>query len=274
MRRALAVLALIATSVLFGGASRAEELSNGELFQKAIASLDAGAIDDAIDCLELLADRDFVHPDVSYDRGMAYARRGLSPRARPGDLGRAAAALAETLGLRPDDEQAEAALDRVRHEIVRRRARAGAKEIDLKPSLGLAVVGLLDENTWAALAIVGSLALSIGLLVRFWTRGMRARLGGVVAGSIGGVVLFVGTSGAAFARYARVTYRPAVVVVDEVHLTDESGATITGVGSVVPEGSSVLVVEQRGSRARVEWGTMNGWLSLGQIRILASRPSG
>jgi hypothetical protein len=50
---------------------------------------------------------------------------------------------------------------------------------------------------------------------------------------------------------------------------DESGVTISGVGSVVTEGSSVLVVEQRGTRARVEWGTISGWLSLGQIRILA-----
>jgi len=271
-----AFVAWVACSALMFAAvgASADELSNDELFQKATASLDQGAVDDAIDCLELLADRDFVHPDVSYDRGMAYAERGLSPRARPGDLGRAAAALAEALVLRPDDDQADTALDRVRHEIVRRRARAGAKEIDLKPSLGLAVVGLLDENTCATLALVGSVAAALGLLVRFWTRGSRARLGGVVAGSVGGVVLLVGTSGAAFAHYARVTYRPAVVVVDEAHLTDDSGATITGVGSVVPEGSSVLVVEQRGSRARVEWGSLNGWLSLGQIRVLASGPGG
>ena len=249
--------------------ARAEEPSNTDLFEKAAAAIETGAYDDAIDRLELLADRDFVHPDVSYDRAIAYARRGLSPRARPGDLGRAAAALAETLVLRPDDDAADTALDRVRHEIVRRRAHAGAKEIDLKPSIWLAVVGLLDENTWAALAMVGSVVLSIGLLVRFMSHGARTRLGGVVAASLGGLVFLVGTSGAAFARYARVTYRPAVVVVDEAHLSDESGVMVSGVGSVVPEGASVLVVEQRGTRARVEWGTINGWLSLGQIRLLA-----
>jgi hypothetical protein len=247
----------------------AEEASNEQLFQGAADSIAAGAFDDAIDRLELLADRGFVHPNASFDRGMAYSGRGLSPRARPGDLGRAAAALAETLVFRPDDEQADAALDRVRHEIVRRRSRAGAKEIDLKPSLGLAVVGLLDENTWAVLAALGSLALSVGLLVRLSTSGARARLSGVIAGSLGALVLTVGSSGAAFAHYARVAYRPAVVVVDEMRLTDESGVTISGVGSVVPEGASVLVVEQRGTRARVEWGTISGWVSLGQIRILA-----
>jgi tetratricopeptide (TPR) repeat protein len=273
MTRTLVAIAVMLACVASSSRAAADDLSNEELFKKATASIEQGAYDDAIDCLELLADRDFVHPDVSYDRGMAYARRGQSPRARSGDLGRASAALAETLVLRPDDERADTALDRVRHEIVRRRARAGAKEMDLKPSLSLAVVGLLDENTWAALAVAGSLALSLGLIVRFWTRGVRARLGGVVAGSLGALVLLVGTSGAAFARYARVTYRPAVVVVDEAHLVDESGITISGVGSVVPEGASVLVVEQRGTRARIEWGTTSGWLSLGQIRMLA-RPSG
>lgn len=248
---------------------RADELTNDELFAKAAESIEQGAYDDAIDRLELLADRGFVHPDASYDRGMAYSRRAQVSRARPGDFGRAAAALSEALLLRPDDEAADAALDRVRHEILRRRARAGAKEIDLKPSLGLAVVGLLDESTWAGLAAFGSLALSIGLLSRLAFRGARIRLGGVVAGSLGGLILLMASTGAAFARYARVTYRPAVIVVDEARLVDESGATISGVGSVVPEGATVLVVEQNGQRARIEWGTMSGWLSLGQIRILA-----
>jgi hypothetical protein len=269
MNRALT--ACLAAIAVWGVAApaRSEEASNEQLFEKAAESIAAGAFDDAIDRLELLADRGFAHPDASYDRGMAYAGRGLSPNARPGDLGRAAAALAETLEFRPGDEQADAALDRVRHEILRVRAHAGAKEIDLKPSLGLAVVGLLDENTWAVLAALGSLALSIGLLVRLSSSGSRSRLAGVVAGSLGVLVLVIGTSGAAFARHARVTYRPAVVVVGEARLVDESGVTITGVGSVIPEGASVLVVEQRGTRARVEWGTIDGWLSLGQIRILA-----
>lgn len=273
MRRTLLALTLAACAAAVSPAAKAEESSNEELFAKAAESIDRGAYDDAIDRLELLADRGFVHPDVSYDRGMAYSARGLSPRARPGDLGRAAAALAETLELRPNDEHADVALDRVRHEIVRRRARAGAKEIDLKPSLGLAVVGLLDENTWAWLAAFGSLTLSLGLLTRFVFKGPRTKLGGIVAASLGGLVLAVCSSGAAFARYARVTYRPAVVVVNEARLVDESGVSITGVGSVVPEGSTVLVVEQRGTRARVEWGTLSGFLSLGQIRLLA-RPEG
>lgn len=270
-RRAFALTVALALGTTI--AARAEEVSNEELFAKAGESVEQGAYDDAIDRLELLADRGFVHPDVSYNRGLAYARRGLSQRARLGDLGRAAAALAETLELRPDDEQADTALDRVRREIVRRRARAGAKDVDQRPSLGLAIVGLLDENTWAVLALVGSITLSIGLIARLASKGARTRLGGVVAGSLGALVVVVGSSGAAFARYARVTYRPAVVVVDEARLVNESGVTITGVGGVVPEGATVLVVEQRGTRARVEWGTLEGWLSLGQIRLL-SRPEG
>lgn len=268
MTRAPAALLAALLVAAMAAPARSEE-SNEQLFQGAADSIARGAYDDAIDRLELLADRGFTHPDASYDRGMAYAGRGLSPNARPGDLGRAAAALAETLELRPGDDAADTALDRVRHEIVRRRARAGAKEIDLKPSLGLAVVGLLDENTWALLAALGSFALSIGLLVRLSSTGTRTRLGAVVGGSLGALVLVIASSGAAFARHARITYRPAVVVASEARLVDDSGVNISGVGSVIPEGSSVLVVEQQGPRARVEWGTINGWLALGQIRILA-----
>ena len=75
---------------------------------------------------ELLADRGFSNADASYDRAVAYIHRAESHAARPGDLGRAAAALGETLLLDPDDKDAAFALDHVHEEIARRRARAHA----------------------------------------------------------------------------------------------------------------------------------------------------
>jgi hypothetical protein len=240
-----------------------------QLFTDAIAALDKGATDDAIDRMELLADRGFSHPDASYDLAVAYVRRAQSRGAKRGDLGRAAAALAESLELRPDDAEATAALGRVRHEIARKRARAGATEVDLKPSLGWAVVGLFEEDTWALLAMIGSGVASLGIAARLASKKDAVRLGGTIAASLGAVTLLVTGALAAFARYERIHYRPAVVVVEEARLHDDNGATITGPGSVVPEGASVRVSDQRGTLAHVEWGTLDGWLSLGQLRLLA-----
>jgi hypothetical protein len=59
------------------------------------------------------------------------------------------------------------------------------------------------------------------------------------------------------------------VIVEEARMLDENGASITGSGSVLPEGAEVEVVERRGTLARIEWGTLEGWLSLGQLRLLA-----
>src|SRR5262245_48884028 len=97
--------------------AHAETSSNDALFAEAVAAMEKGAWDDAIDRFELLSDRGFVNPDASYDRAFAYVRRAGTRSSRPGDLGRAAAALSETLLARPDDVAAEQALDRVRQEI-------------------------------------------------------------------------------------------------------------------------------------------------------------
>jgi hypothetical protein len=268
--KAWALATLFAALVLATpAASRAAGDADAQLFNDAIVALHRGAIDDAIDRLELLADRGFAHPDASYDRAVAYVKRAQSRNAKHGDLGRAAAALAETLSLRPDDADANAALGRVHREIARRRARSGASEVDLRPSLGWAVVGLLEEDTWAILAILGSGVASLGLAARLGSKKEAVKLGGTIAASLGAVTLLVAGTLVAFARYERLHYRPAVVVVEEARLLDDNGATVSGPGSVVPEGASVRVTDQRGTLAHVEWGTLDGWLSLGQLRLLA-----
>jgi hypothetical protein len=130
-------------------------------------------------------------------------------------------------------------------------------------------VGLLEEDTWATLALIGSAVVALGLVARLWSKRERIRLGGVIAATLGGVTLALTGLLAGFARYERLHYRPAVIVVDEARLADENGTAITGPGSVIPEGASVRVKDQRGTLAHVEWGTLDGWISLGQLRVLA-----
>jgi hypothetical protein len=264
----LLLVSVLAAALTVAAVTRAEQDTNPELFESAVAALESGALDDAIDRFELLADRGFLHPDASFDRALAYVRRAASRGVHHGDLGRATAALSEALALRPDDAEARMASERVRREIVRRRSRLGATDVDLRPSLGWAVVGLVEEETWALVAVLGSVIASLGLAVRLMTTSSAARLSGVVAASLGTVALVVTGGLTALARYERIHYRAAVVVVDEARLLDENGGAITGRGSVVPEGAGVRVIDQRGTLAHVEWGTLDGWLSLGQLRLL------
>ena len=131
------------------------------------------------------------------------------------------------------------------------------------------MVGLLSEDTWATLAAMGSIALSLGLSARFSLRTPALKLAAVVVASVGLALLSITGSLAALSRYDRLHAHPAVVIVEEARLLDDAGAAIIGQGTVVPEGAMVRVVEERGTLARVESGTLDGWLSLGQLRLLA-----
>jgi len=239
-------------------------------FADAVAALERGAYGDAIDHFELLGDRGFVHPDLSYDRAVAYLGRARSPQRQPGDFGRAAAALAETLALRPDDREAENALEAVRSEIGRARARTGGGPLVARQRLVRALVGLLPESVWGALAALGSFSLVWGLVLRLVLRRTGSEVPGALAIGVGGLVLCLGGGLAAGARHFRRTSTLAVVVVPEARLLDESGRPLavasSSESSVVPEGAEVYVLERRGGLDRVEWGTTNGYVIAGQLR--------
>lgn len=250
------------------GVARAEALTNEALFAEGVAALQKEAWDEAIDRFELLSDRGFAHPDASYDRAFAYVRRAGTRAARPGDLGRAAAALSETLLFRPDDVAAERALERVRQEITRKRAQRRIAPVDQRQSLGWAVVGLLPERTWALLAAAGSLALAVGLVLRLFLRGRAQELAGAIAAGLGGALLLATGTLSYLSRYERLNRLPAVVIAEEARLLTDAGTAITGPGSVVPEGALVHVIDRNGTLAHAEWGTLDGWVSLGQLRLL------
>jgi hypothetical protein len=238
-------------------------------FDAAVAAIERGAYTDAIDRLELMADRGFLHPDASFDRAVAYLGRARSPQKQPGDLGRAAAALAETLALRPSDHGAEDALDAVRSEIGRARARSGASPLVARPRLIRALVGLLPEQAWGVLGALGSASLAWGLALRLFLKRATTEVPGALAIGVGGLLLCLGGGLALGARHFRRTSTLAVVVVPEARLLDESGrplAAANGESNVVPEGAEAYVLEQHGGLDRVEWGTTDGYVIAGQVR--------
>jgi hypothetical protein len=245
-----------------------------EEFDAAVAALERGAYGDAIDHFELLADRGFAHPDASFDRAAAYIGRARSPQKQPGDFGRAAAALAETLAMRPGDQEAESALDAVRSEIGRRRARTGGSPLVARPRLSRALVGLLPEQAWGLLGALGSASLAWGLALRLFVKRTATEVPGALAAGIGALLLCVGGGLALGARHFRRTSTVAVVVVPEARLLDDAGrplaAPASGESNVVPEGAEIYVLERRGGLDRVEWGTTDGYLVAGQVREVES----
>lgn len=281
MRRAVQLLGLLAFALLaFAGEPRrahAEESTDAAKdFATANAALKRGAYSEAIDTLELLADRGFVHPDASFNRAVAYVERARSTAAVPGDLGRAAAALSEVLELRPNDEAAETGLSRIRAEISRRHAREGVAPVMARPSLGRAVTALLPENVWAGIAVAGSLLLALGLALARFVKQTSAQLTGSIGIGVGALLLVAGAGLTAGARHFRLTSQPAVVVVEEARLLDENGKPLpqragAADSMTLPEGASVYVLERRTLLDRVAWGSTEGWVTPNQVEILATR---
>lgn len=263
-----ALLAPLALFLFFEGTAAAAEPR--QAFDEAVGAIERGAYGDAIDRLELLADQGFVHPDASFDRAVAYIGRARSPQRQPGDLGRAAAALAETLALRPDDHAAESALDAVRTEIGRRRAHQSGAPIIAKQRLVRALVGLLPETAWGVIGALGSASLAWGLALRLFVRRTSTEVPGALAIGVGALLLCVGGGLALGARHFRRTSTLAVVVVPEARLLDEAGRPLPVSANtetnVVPEGAEVYVLERRGALDRVEWGTTDGFVIAGQVR--------
>jgi hypothetical protein len=270
-RFALAVaFMLVAPTAAAAPASRAD-LDTQALHKSGVEALERGAIGQAVDDFELLADRGFSHPDVSFNRAVAYVHRARSSHARPGDLGRAVAALSETLALRPDDAVAEDALTRLREEIARKHARNKKGTLVVRPSIARTLVGLLSENAWAMAAAVGSLLLTLGLALRFLARQPTLRLAGALTVATGSVVLPVGATMTLAARNFRIQSDPAIVVVEAAQLLEHSGRPMAPSRSretSLPEGALVYVVEREGPLLRVEWGEAEGWVVGTQLRLL------
>jgi hypothetical protein len=263
----------------------APEDSSETVFKKGVSALRDGAVNDAVDSFEALADRGFVHPDASFDRSLSYLGRVRAGIERPGDLGRAAAALEETLLFRPDDREAEGALELVRAEVARRRARSGSPaDVESRPTLERAMLGIASEWTWSLLAAASSFLLTIGLVVRMLAisrdeariREGRAPDGGregvlhlasQIAIPIGGACLLVFAGLAAGSRHLRLTTREGVVVAPEAHLVTERGALASG--DSIPEAARVEIGETRGSLVHVRWGSVEGWTQADAVRRLA-----
>ncbi|HNS97216.1 MAG TPA: hypothetical protein PKL73_09730 [Polyangiaceae bacterium] len=244
-----------------------EPVSHERLFDDGVRALQQGDHNRAITIFETLADRGFVHPDVAYNRGMAYLARIRAKQGRPGDLGRAAAGFEEASLVRPDDEQAIHAAERVRAEVARTTARSGRSQVVVSPSLDRILAGLAPEAVWAWLALVASLTLSTGLVLR-QRKASAAHLAGTIATPIGLMALMVFASLAGWSRHIRRSTAPAVVVVAEARIVDEQGTALPK-EEPIPEASRVEVLERRAGLSKIRYGQREGWTHTTSLRELA-----
>jgi hypothetical protein len=263
-RRALGLAALL-LALAAPAAAHADDTPE-QLFAKGAAALARGEHGLAIDSFEALADQGFVHPDASFDRGLGYVARYRAQAGKPGDLGRAAAAFEEALLLRPGDHDADVALDLVRAEVTRKRAGRTKDAVDVRPTLDRMVVGLLGEETWGLFALVASLGLAVGLVLR--PRAGRAHIAGSILVPTAAALLLALVPLTWGAHHLRLTTRPGVVVVSEARLVDEEGRQRGG--EPVPEAASVEVGERRGGLLHVRWGATEGWLRAPDVRVLGA----
>jgi tetratricopeptide (TPR) repeat protein len=250
---------------LFARAASADETPEA-LFAKGADALSRGEFAAAIDTFEALADQGFSHPDASFDRGLAYVMRYRARAARPGDLGRAAAAFEEALLLRPGDRDADAALDLVRAEITKKRAKSARDAVDVRPTLDRVIVRLADEETWGAAALAASLLLAIGMALR--PRKGRAHIAGSILVPTAIVALAALVPLTWGAHWLRLNTRPGVVIASELRLLDDQGKAIAG--DPLPEAASVEVGSRRGSLVHVRWGASEGWVPAADVRVLGA----
>jgi hypothetical protein len=249
--------------------------SNEELFNQASAALSAGGYSEALAKLEQLSDRGVVRANSSLNRAIAYILRAESPKQRDGDLGQAVAALREAQSLQPGDAQVASVLAATRREISRRRAARGLDPVVVELPIGRAIVGLVPENVWAALTLLGALALSVGLVLRRGPVHSVRKLSGQISAACGlGAILVFGAPTAA-ARHYRIATAEAVVVVAEARLLDAAGKQLTTraldvESSSIPEGASVFTTNQSGRLTQVNWGSFQAWVASDQLRVLST----
>jgi hypothetical protein len=67
-------------------------------------------------------------------------------------------------------------------------------------------------------------------------------------------------------------WRAAVVVVPEVYLVDETGKALGG--DPIPEAHAVEAGEVRGALIHVRWGSTEGFVPTGSVRLLATGQAG
>ena len=246
------------------------------LFAAGVKALADERPNDAVASFEALADRGVIDSVVSYDRGLAYALRVRAGAEQSGDLGRAAHGFEEARMLTHDRKlasDADAALDAVRGEVGRRKAREGVTvDVEQHPSAWRTLAHTWTENGWSWLAVIASFILAAALFVRWLAHGSRARAGAAIAIATAAPLVIAGAALARTSRHDRLWLREAIVISPAARPTDAHGIVLPA-EQTLPEAARVEIVDQSAGLTEVRWGTLDAWVPSSVLRPLA-KPEG
>ncbi len=267
-------LSLLLAVLLAPRAAHADELD--DLFARGRDALAAGRPADAITDFEALADRGVVDANVSFDRGLAYAERVRLGGEQTGDLGRAAHGFEEARGLTRDaklEADATRALETVRAEVARRRARAGASvDLEQSSSLGESIVHLLPEDVWALLALIASVATGLALFLRGRVKRPRLRVAATIVVAVAAPLTLACAGITRAAAVERATRVDGVIVSPTARPSDARGIALPRTDPL-PEGARVRVLSAEGTPwTEVRWGALDAWVPAGAVRRLSRTP--
>ncbi len=269
-RFAITAFALLA---IFSGAPAfaQDDPSPDALAHDAVEALRAGHPADAIANFEALADRGVVDANMSFDRGLAYAQRVRVGGEQPGDLGLAAHGFEEARSLTGDSalkDDSTKALSIIRAEVGRRRARAGSPvDLEQTPLLRDAIVGIVSEDTWCALALVASVILASALFLRWLAQSRRAQVAASVTLAIAAPLLLASSVCAVAARNSRLHRVDGVVISASARPSDARGIAIPS-AELLPEGARVRIMGANAGWSEVRWGALDTWIPGNTVRPL------
>jgi|GEM_PF-486264 len=268
--KCLSVLLLLSI-VTFAGASFATEgNSSGQAaLAKSSVDLKKGKPGEVIRDLESLADAGVSHPDLSFNRALAYQMRAGGPGARSGDWGQAALGFAEALSARPDDAHAARGLEEVQLSVSKKNARQDGGSVELPLGLMERALLALNSSYLFVLGALGSLLALVGTVLRLARSEFRKVAGSIAMGI--GALLLVPSFGLAQARAALFSRAEmGVVVAERAHRVDEAGRIRRGLEPLV-ESTLVYVEPVEGGLLRLVGFSDRGSLRRAQVR-LSSEP--
>ena len=223
---------------------------------------------EAIRELEAFADSGMLHPELSFNRGLAYMKRAGSAAGQSGDYGQAAAGFAETLLQRPDDAEAARALEEAQLAVSRKRARGDGAAVTEPLGLLEKALDSLNATLLLCLAIAGCLMSVIGIILQRAKRESR-RTAGVITLGVGLLFLVPSSALAQLRDHLFDHAEVAVVIAAQAPVFDEAGKRLSQVPALQESTVVHIGSAQRGMVPLVGWGSKK-WIRLGQLRVLRS----
>lgn len=257
---------LLLSSSLFAASALA---TNGEPLAAIADAIEEGRHDSAIEQSERLADQGVVHPDLSFNRGLAYLHRARSPGAEAGDYGQAIAGFREALLLQAEDPGAARGLEEARVAVSRRSTR---QQGDAPETIGLGhrLLFSLHMGIVGTIAALGSLVLSVGLLLSMAPRLRVSLLWKVMAG-VGALLLVPSATLYFLAANERQHLDHAILIRERATLVDAGGKPVHGMAPLI-EGTEVLTKESTGGLVQVSLDVGDDyWLKRHELRFIRRR---